>query len=116
MKSTFRQPFPGQKRVRGLGNRIELFLIMPLIGITRWMTVPWHGRWTGKLPKKWSWAEGVLTFLYMVDVKLQEIFWGEQGETITNQFRESDKWWVTAFVRHFSTHPEDHFPEDDPQG
>ena len=92
------------KRVKGLWKRIERFLLFPLLGVRPWMTVPWRY----ETAYKW------LDWLYMIDIKLQEIFWGEEGETITQQIREADSWFLRNIVKHFA-YNRDPQPEDDEQ-
>ena len=71
------------------------------------MTGPeWEARPDGP---KW-----LVTALW-IDIKLQELFWGEEGETITTQVREADSWFLRNIVKHFAANREP-APEDDDQG
>lgn len=64
--------------------------------------------WEARKGPKW-----LQTFLF-IDIKLQEVFWGEEGETITKQVREADSWFLRNIVKHFAA-DRDPQPEDDPQ-
>lgn len=74
------------------------------MGKRQWMTVPWRGE------TKYKW----LDVLLMLDIKLQEIFWGEHGETITQQVQEADSWFIRNIIKHFAWNREPR-PEDDEQ-
>ena len=92
------------RRVRRFADRFKIFILAPIYGLTPWMTVPWRG------VTKYRW----LDWLYMLDVKAQELFWGEAGETITQQVQEWDSWFSRNILKHFA-YDRSARPEDDIQ-